>query len=286
MKFAEVDGVRCEATISGQRGICPACGATVVAKCGRVKVNHWAHHSRKDCDSWHESETEWHRMWKSKFPEDWQEKNFIDEKTGEHHRADVHTPHGLTIEFQHSTIDAKECKARELFYRTQGKMIWLVDGTSKKSIWKQFNKNRNLLFPDKKLPPDALTCRAPEKLFPEEWIGHPVPIFFDFTGCQNEEDVPTEKQLLVCLFPKTEIKDLLVRLITRADFIDHCRSSEIDQWLSLRYEPYIFPSITKPKPTPKEQIVEANKQRAIIHNLHGRIYIVTPGTPRRKLRRF
>lgn len=185
MKFANVDGVRCEASISGQRGICPSCGSVVVAKCGRVKINHWAHLSQKDCDYWHE-ETEWHRMWKKQFPEAWQEKDFVDEKTGEHHRADVHTPHGLTIEFQYSAISNDECEAREGFYSSHGKMIWVVDGTRTKTIWNLFNLNRHLLFREKQLPADTLTCRAPEKLFPQEWIEHSVPIFLIFGLAQTK----------------------------------------------------------------------------------------------------
>ena len=146
MKFANIDGIRCEATKSGQRGICPGCGASVVAKCGRVKVNHWAHLSGKDCDSWHEPETEWHRMWKNQFPVEWQEKDFIDEKTGDHHRADVHTPHGLTIEFQHSAIKPEECNSREKFYSSVGGMIWVVDGTRTKRLWKLFTKIESFSF--------------------------------------------------------------------------------------------------------------------------------------------
>ena len=287
MKFAKIDGIRCEATKSGQRGICPGCGAKVVARCGRVKVTHWAHLSGKDCASWHEPETEWHRMWKNQFPIEWQEKDFIYQKTGEHHRADVHTPHGLTIEFQHSAIKPEERAERENFYSSIGDMIWVVDGTRAKNIWKKFNQNRNLLFRDKRLPPDTLTCRAPEKLFPEEWTQHPVPIFFDFIGTLSKEETPEEKQLLICLFPKRNKPDILIRLISQPNFIELCKSGEIKQWHSLEYEPYAFPVSSNIKPQAHEiKTLNTNIMQPIAYNINGRIYIITPGTPSRKSRRF
>ena len=97
----------------------------MVAKCGRVKAWHWAHKGEPPCDPWWENETDWHRSWKNQFPADWQEQVAEDPVTGEKHIADVRTPHGLVIEFQHSPIDPVELHAREVFYRN---MIWIVDG--------------------------------------------------------------------------------------------------------------------------------------------------------------
>lgn len=119
VRFALVDGVRLEPQPK-QRGCCPLCGAEMVAKCGRVKVWHWAHKGRLECDPWYE-ETEWHRSWKDKFPLEWQEKIAYDEATGEKHIADVRTPSGLVIEFQHSVISSEEVIAREAFYKN---MVW------------------------------------------------------------------------------------------------------------------------------------------------------------------
>ncbi len=77
------------------------------------------------CDHWWESETEWHRKWKSRFPAEWQEVVQIDPTTGEKHIADVKTETGLVIEFQHSRITPDELQSRERFYEN---MIWVVDG--------------------------------------------------------------------------------------------------------------------------------------------------------------
>ena len=105
-------------------GVCPCCGSEMIAKCGNRKVWHRAHKSKRMCDHWWESETQWHRDWENRFPEDWQEVDHF-AKDGEKHIADVKTEDGLIVEFQHSFIKHEEVKSRENFYK---QMIWLVDG--------------------------------------------------------------------------------------------------------------------------------------------------------------
>jgi hypothetical protein len=89
----------------------------VVAKCGDVVCWHWAH-TAKDCDPWHEPESEWHLRWKRKFPIEWQEVVIGN------HRADVRTPK-LVVELQASCISPGEIREREAHYRN---MVWLLRG--------------------------------------------------------------------------------------------------------------------------------------------------------------
>ncbi len=124
MQFALLEGQRVEASPK-LRASCPGCGAEVVSKCGKYITWHWAHLSQTHCDPWWESETEWHRAWKNRFPQEWQEIPAHEADSGELHIADVKTPSGLVIEFQRSTIHSDEIGAREAFYRT---MVWVVDG--------------------------------------------------------------------------------------------------------------------------------------------------------------
>ena len=72
MKYAVSNDQRIEATPKAV-GKCPCCGADLIARCGDLKVWHWAHKGRRVCDHWWESETEWHRAWKDTFPKEWQE---------------------------------------------------------------------------------------------------------------------------------------------------------------------------------------------------------------------
>ncbi len=104
---------------------CPICGASVTAKCGEVRIWHWAHKGGKHCDLWHENETEWHRSWKHQFPAAWRE-TMVQSVDGTRHVADIKTETGLVVEFQHSHLSTVERREREAFYDN---LIWVVDGT-------------------------------------------------------------------------------------------------------------------------------------------------------------
>jgi len=123
MRFALINGHRQEAQ-PGLRGTCTACGEPIVARCGNVRIKHWAHLGKLVCDPWWE-ETPWHRDWKALFPIEWQE--FVQSApSGEKHIADVRTERGYVLEFQHSPLGPQERQAREDFYQ---RMVWVIDGT-------------------------------------------------------------------------------------------------------------------------------------------------------------
>jgi competence protein CoiA len=123
MQFAMVGAERLEA-FPGGRGLCPICGAAMIAKCGPRILHHWAHAGRRTCDPWWENETEWHRAWKNLFPEACREISHT-APDGEIHRADIKTPTGIVIEIQHSAMTDAERQSREAFY---GNLVWVIDG--------------------------------------------------------------------------------------------------------------------------------------------------------------
>jgi hypothetical protein len=120
-------------TVSGQRvlpfpkgkGVCVMCDAETLAKCGEKVMWHWAHKSKQDCDPWWENETEWHRNWKSQFPENFREVVFECPETGEKHRADIVTEKGMVLEIQNSPMNLEELRSRETFYKN---LVWIVNG--------------------------------------------------------------------------------------------------------------------------------------------------------------
>ena len=120
MKYALVNGIKTEATKSGLRGVCQGCGSEMVAKCGEIKIHHWAHLSTDVCDFEREPETEWHREWKSYF----KNQEVRQEKDGLVCIADALNSNGIAIEFQHSPIRTETIKKRE---QVHGKVIWVVD---------------------------------------------------------------------------------------------------------------------------------------------------------------
>ncbi|MBV7514556.1 competence protein CoiA [Pseudomonas sp. PDM25] len=139
MRYANVEGVKSEARPK-VRGVCRSCGGEVISKCGKHVVWHWSHLSLIGCDPWWESETEWHRRWKDRFHESWQEVILKDELTGERHIADVRTGHGVVIEFQRSTIEPAEVTAREQFYQ---RMVWVIDGSKNEFDCVNFSNSRS-----------------------------------------------------------------------------------------------------------------------------------------------
>ncbi len=159
-------------------GACPGCGKPMTAKCGEQRVHHCAHRGLRNCDSWWEPETLWHRTWKDRFPFTWQEVVQRDGK-GERHIADVKTGLGLVLEFQHSHLRPTERAARENFY---GNMIWIVDGSRLKRDWPRFSEGRRSL---RGSPWRGIyTTAFPAECFPRDWLECRTPVFFDFAGAE------------------------------------------------------------------------------------------------------
>jgi len=174
MKFALVEGHRREAR-PGLPGECQKCGTALVAKCGDIRVWHWAHRGRRTCDHWWENETEWHRAWKNQFPVDWQE-ILHQAKDGEKHIADVKTVDGCVIEFQHSYLKSEERRTREAFY---GRIVWVVDGLRRK-------RDRPQFFDVLSRAPVArgklvmFSIPGAECALLRDWADSRTPVYFDF----------------------------------------------------------------------------------------------------------
>jgi len=209
MKYAIINNEKVEAT-KGAKGVCPSCGSELIAKCGELKVNHWSHKGNRNCDQWWENETEWHRSWKDNFPIEWQEVVHFDE-SGEKHIADVKTQSEWILEFQHSVIKQEERQSRNSFYR---KLVWVVDGTRRKTDKKQFHK---VLEESARLKANISIIRTH---FPEEcrllneWHNNSL-VFFDFGEAEN-----TEQSILWFLFPKTTSSSAYLSPFLRTNFIE------------------------------------------------------------------
>ncbi len=174
VKFATIHGQRMEAE-PGLSGDCPACGGPVVAKCGDIKIWHWAHRGRRVCDPWWENETEWHRAWKGLFPVDWQEVVHRAD-SGERHIADVKTGRGWVLEFQHSYLKTDERRARESFYP---KLMWVVDGTRRKRDGAQL---LNAWNDGVSVSDSVRRVNSDGSALLREWGGGTAPVFFDLGG--------------------------------------------------------------------------------------------------------
>jgi competence protein CoiA len=174
MKFALIDGERLEAQPNSS-GRCPICDHIMMAKCGDIRIWHWAHLGGRHCDPWWDNETEWHRAWKGCFPVECQEVVHHAE-CGEKHIADVKTDRGWVIEFQHSYLKAEERRSRDVFYR---KLVWVVDGTRRKRDVGQFERSWNDGIPVGNAYP-LRRLYTDDCVLLREWTHSEMPIFLDF----------------------------------------------------------------------------------------------------------
>lgn len=120
MLKARVDGGELVRAVKGSAGVCPGCEEDVRAHCGRIVPPYWSHLAGADCDRWTEPMTAWHCEWQERFPWDCREVVLPP------HRADVRSPSGWVLEFQHSALSVDEIEERENFY---GHMVWVFDLT-------------------------------------------------------------------------------------------------------------------------------------------------------------
>ncbi len=220
MKYAIVKNEKIEAT-KGAKGACPSCGSDLIAKCGELKVNHWSHKGNRNCDPWWENETEWHRSWKSNFPKEWQEIVHFDE-SGEKHIADVKTKNGWVLEFQHSFLNPEERQSRNLFYK---QLVWVVDGTRRKTDKKQFQKMLEESVHLKTNIPIIRTHFPDEYRLLKEWHNDSL-VFFDFGEAENAEK---SKSILWFLFPKTTSSNACLSPFPREKFIEIFKSDSFGE---------------------------------------------------------
>lgn len=235
MKFAAFDGQRIEAA-PGLSGLCPLCGAIVIAKCGALRVWHWAHKGRLHCDPWYEREGPWHIAWKALFPIEWQE-IAGQAANGEKHIADVRTPQGRVIEFQHSHIAMEERLAREAFY---GQMIWVVDGLARKRDHKTFFKT---LFPHRRDQP-IFGGYEIECALLRDWGGCSVDVFFDF-GEREEDGRHYGGPILWHLHPNLGRRVALTPIL-RTAFVTTLHNGVDFQRVSIQHRPAPQPPIPLP----------------------------------------
>jgi len=225
MKFALVDGKR-ETATKGKVGICQFCGSELIAKCGEVKVHHWSHKSKRNCDLWWENESEWHRAWKNEFPTECQEVIHHGEN-GERHIADVKTKKGWSIEFQHSFLNTEERRSRNEFYPN---LIWVVDGLRRKRDklkFKRVIKEESIAINGK---PYVIQIRNPdENVLLKEWCNNNSYVFYDF----QERNFSNELTLWL-LFPSNSFNNLFLSPVTRNEFIESLNNDNFEELINDR----------------------------------------------------
>ena len=214
MKYAIVDGQRREAQ-PGLSGECPVCQAATIAKCGEIKIWHWAHKGKRNCDHWWENETPWHRDWKNHFPVEWQEVVcWADD--GEKHIADVKTDQDCVIEFQHSYIKPDERRSREGFYKH---LVWVVDGLRLETAVATFGEDLEKA-PVAQEKPLMFSVPINKRPLLRDWAGCDGVVYFDFDDTRFlASSIEFPKPVLWRLDPKSPYGVALLSPVYRQDFI-------------------------------------------------------------------
>lgn len=243
------------------KGLCPGCQQPVTARCGQLRAWHWAHLSKKECDSWWE-ETEWHRFWKEHFPLEWQEIILYDPQSGEKHIADVRTRHGLVMEFQHSPLDPQERVMREAFYKN---MIWIVDASHRTNDYKRFVKG----FPQFRQTPHKgiFLVTAPDKCLPVNWIQSTKPVFFDFRGITPSDPPDNGRELLWCLLPGRIEGFAILLAFNRSELVGETTQNsdliEVLQGVHSRVKNFLFPPRRTALPMPPQPYYNQRRRRRL-----------------------
>lgn len=217
MRYSIVNGERIEA-LPKLSGRCHICGCQTIAKCGEIRVWHWAHKGQV-CDPWYEKETVWHRKWQDCFPKDWHEVK--QERNGQTHVVDIKTAQGWSIKFQYRQLKSEARIERSVFYE---KLVWVVNGTRRDRDKKVFSKLLNDLNLVRMKKARVWRVHLDECILLKEWSRIIVPVFFDFGG----ED-------LFCLLPSAQGVCGYIVAFSRIGFVtlhnDAGQQKDFEYWI-------------------------------------------------------
>jgi hypothetical protein len=230
MKFSLVNGEKVEAT-KGAKGTCPCCGSELIARCGKIKINHWAHRGNRNCDPWWENETEWHRSWKNNFPKEWQEITHANEQSGEKHIADVKTDSDWVLEFQHSQINPEERNSRNEFYP---KLVWVIDGTRSKRDKTNFHRLLDEFSINSDVPKLKAVIGQDDCKLIKEWHASNASVFLDF---QDEDEAG--KLIVWFLFRKIAKNEAYLLPVLRDDFVELHKENGFDKFIENTIAPFV-----------------------------------------------
>jgi competence protein CoiA len=133
----------------------------------------------------------------------------------------VKTENGWVLEFQHSYLKPEERRARNAFYPM---LVWIVDGTRRKTDKLQFEK---AMKESTAVIKEPLILRV---LFPEEcrllkeWHDSNALVFFDF-----QETKETNQSMLWFLFPKIATNEAYISRFSRQKFIEMHNGNKFDE---------------------------------------------------------
>ena len=200
--YALVGGVRrhIREAARHERGICPVCGAELVARKGLVREDHWWHINGRRCDPWYQPKGLWHLYWQNKFPSENQEVVVTKEVGGKiiRHIADVRTEKSVVLEVQWSPLSLEAIAEREAFY---GNMLWLAGMQRTEGDHAFLHAIVHGNIPISIGTEQAWVVEDRGRISQQKWCYATKPVVFDFAGTK---DLPESEEPLYCLLPKVD----------------------------------------------------------------------------------
>lgn len=143
--FDQVDGHQVAAQKGLKNVLCGCCKEQVLAKCGEIKIWHFAHEKKSQCEvALYGGMTKWHLEWQERFPEKCRE--ITREYFGIRHRADV-ICNNTVFECQKKMMPLEVMLERENFWRKAGyTFYWIFESQKVDSYgepWFQILKTYN-----------------------------------------------------------------------------------------------------------------------------------------------
>lgn len=150
----------------GAAAVCPHCRGPLTAKCGQIKIHHWAHKAAKSC-LYSSGMTAWHYGWLDRFdnhPQPGWEIEYFHKSI----RFDAfNTQEMWAVEFQRS-IDVDYIRTKVSICRSEGiKLFWLISPDPFKNFVYTDNfmqRNGHVLFARRK-------CRRRIDVLLEDFLG-------------------------------------------------------------------------------------------------------------------
>ena len=105
-------------------GWCPTCNNKLIAKCGRILIDHWSHRSNELLCNY-KNETEWHLKWKLNAVDNGHD---VEVRIGKHITDIINLNSKRLIELQNSNISVDDIIDRcEVFKQNNYMVDWIFN---------------------------------------------------------------------------------------------------------------------------------------------------------------
>lgn len=117
--------IKIPATLKGV-GFCPGCQQKLIPRCGKIRVEHWAHYKHSAClFCLYRADNDWSISWKFAFPAEYVEVPVKKSATIE--VADICLPNRLIFELWHDSLSLQKASESKSFFKS---VVFIIQATN------------------------------------------------------------------------------------------------------------------------------------------------------------